>query len=116
MLLNDWLAWLGGSPCFSISGKARPVKAWRIVHVFATSRRDLGGRVPLWRGSCITWTERVIVVGWDFAAEVLHEQRELPASKENPVCVAGGRIRDVARRLATGSDFFAGASEILAHE
>jgi hypothetical protein len=115
-VLTKWLSWLGGEPCFSIYGKARPETDWRTIAVYATHRRDLDSRWPLWRGCCITWTDRVIVVGWDFAASVLREQREEPASRQNPVTVAGGRIRDWRRRTASGASSVATASEILAHE
>src|SRR4051812_46373170 len=98
-LLSQWLAWLGGAPCFSIYGKARPEAEWRVISVYATHRRDRDSRLPLWRGTCITWTSSLIVVGWDFAEEVLREQREAPASRQYPLTVSGGRIRDVQRRL-----------------
>src|SRR5262249_44625716 len=62
----------------------------------------------LWRGTCITWTDSVIAVGWDCAEEVLREQMAEPASRDHPVEVAGGRLRGQARWVA--------ASEVLAHE
>jgi len=55
-------------------------------------------------------------VGWDFARQVLREQAAAPASGDRPVEVAGGRLRDRARREAAGASPFAGASEVLAHE
>jgi hypothetical protein len=58
----------------------------------------------------------VIAVGWDFAEEVLHEQTQAPASRLQPVTVAGGRISALLRRAVAGVDIFATASEILAHE
>ena len=73
-------------------------------------------RWPLWGGTCITWTSRVIVVGWDFAGLVVREQAAEPASRERPVAVIGGRIRDWQRRLAAGASSQASASEVLAHE
>jgi hypothetical protein len=115
-LLSAWLRWLGGEPCFRIHGKSRREPDWRVIDVFATHRRDMDSGWPLWRGTCITWTSRVIVVGWDFAASVLREQAAEPASRDRPVEVAGGRIGDIARRLAAGGASFAGASEVLAHE
>jgi hypothetical protein len=119
MRLNDWLTyWLcrGVTPCFRIYGKARAEPAWREIDVLATTRRNLESRWPLWSGTCTTWTDRVIAVGWDFAARVLCEQRELPVSRDQPLNVGGGRIRDVARRAAAGAPSFASASEVLAHE
>lgn len=115
-LLSAWLRWLGGTPCFRIYGKSCRESDWRVIEVFATRRRDRDSRLPLWGGTCITWTSQVIVVGWDFAESVLREQAADPASRARPVEVAGGRIRDGVRRLAAGGPSFASASEILAHE
>lgn len=115
-LLTGWLRRLGGMPCFQIHGKARIEPDWRTIDVFATSRRNLESRWPLWGGTCITWTDRVVVVGWDFAEQVLREQRVTPASRDLPVEVAGGRIRDGSRRASAGGVSFASASEVLAHE
>src|SRR5438128_11175282 len=97
--LSAWLHWLGGTPCFRIYGKARREPAWRSISVYATSRRNLDSRWPLWRGTCITWTSEVIVIGWDFAKEALREQAEAPASRRFPIEVGGGRIDDLSRRL-----------------
>jgi hypothetical protein len=109
---------MGGVPCFRIYGKARRENDWRQIDVFATQRRDLDSRwpAPLFRGTCITWTDAVISVGWDFAEEVLREQVTEPATRDRPVAVAGGRIRDQFRRHAAGASPFASASEVLAHE
>jgi hypothetical protein len=109
---------LGGAPCFRIYGKARREPDWRQIDVFATHRRDLDSRwpAPLFRGTCITWTSKVISVGWDFAAAVLREQTQEPASREHPVAVGGGRVRDAARRRAAGANPLVSASEVLAHE
>jgi hypothetical protein len=117
-LLTGWFRWLGGPPAFRVYGKARPEAAWRVVGVHATHRRDQDTRWPavLFRGTCITWTDEVIAVGWDFAEQVLREQAECPASREHPAEVAGGRLRGSARRLAAGGTFYPGASEVLAHE
>jgi hypothetical protein len=114
--LTYWLRRLGGPPCFRIYGKARPEVDWRVIDVFATPRRNLESRWPLWGGACTTWTDEVIAVGWDFAERVWREQRETPASREHPVEVAGGRIRDSARRAAAGAPSITSASEVLAHE
>jgi hypothetical protein len=115
-LLNDCLHWLGGEPCFRIYGKARKERRWRVVSVYATHRRDADSRWPLWRGTCITWTAEVIVVGWDFAGQLLAEQAGCPASRRYPVEVAGGRVGDLLRRAAAGVPEFPTASEVLAHE
>lgn len=115
-LLTRWLRRQGGEPCFRIYGKARPESAWRVIDVFATHRRDVDSRWPLWRGTCITWTPEVVVVGWDFAERVLREQRERPASRDLPVEVQAGRIRDRQRRQSAGAPSIAWASEIMAHE
>jgi hypothetical protein len=110
MLANAWFRWLGGRPAFRVHGKGRREKDWREVEVYATPRRNLTSRwpAPFWRGTCITWTDRVIAVGVDFAEYVLREQMRSPASRESPVEVQGGRLRG-ARPVPT-------ASEILAHE
>ena len=109
---------MGGVPCFRIYGKARRERDWREIDVFATHRRNLDSRWPafLFRGTCITWTAAIISVGWDFAEEVLREQVSEPASRDHPVAVAGGRIRDLSRRQSAGGGPFASASEVLAHE
>jgi hypothetical protein len=113
-LWTDWLRWRGGPPCFLIYGKARPEPEWRIIEVHATSRRNLGSGWPLWDGTCITWSAQIIAVGWDFAGSVFREQSDNPASRQHPVQVTGGRIRDPSgRRIATK---VLPASEILAHE
>ncbi len=115
-LLSDWLHWWGGTPCFRIYGKARRERAWRIISVYATHRRNADSRWPLWRGTCVTWTAEVIVIGWDFAEQLLAEQAESPASRHCPVEVAGGRVGDLLRRAEAGAPNFATASEVLAHE
>lgn len=103
---------------FAVYGKARPEAEWRVVDVFATRLRNLDSRIPgpFFRGTCITYTSSAVVVGWDFAEEVLREQMLEPASKANPVEVIGGRLRDLGRRTAAGGGPWPSASEILAHE
>ncbi len=103
-LATSVLRRLSGPPAFQVYGKARGETRWRIVGVHATHRRDMDSRWPrfLFRGTCITWTAEIIAVGWDFAEEVLREQMSEPASRERPVEVAGGRIRDSLRRAAAG--------------
>jgi hypothetical protein len=109
---------LSSRPCFQIYGKARRESAWRIIGVYATHRRNSDSRWPpyLFRGTCITWTAEIIAVGWDFAEEVLREQMGEPVSREHPLEVTAGRIRDPQRRTAAGAAPFASASEVLAHE
>lgn len=109
-LVSNWLRWLGGVPVFRVYGRSRQERDWRVLDVYATHRRDNDSRWPLWAGTCITWTAEVIAVGWDFAEAVSREQSVCPASRDNPVVVAGGRIRDPNRRFPPT------ASEILAHE
>jgi hypothetical protein len=113
---HAWLRWLGGEPCFRIYGKARSEPDWRVIDVFATDRRNRDARLPLWRGNCVTWSGRVIAVGWDFAAEVVGEQVENPASREHPLEVGGGRLGDITRRIERGASGYVLASEVLAHE
>jgi hypothetical protein len=117
-LTTVWFHWLGGVPCFRVYGKARPEPDWRVISVFATHRRDMDSRWPgpFWRGTCITWTASVIAVGWDFAESILQEQAAFPASRERPVEVGGGRLRDPSRRGAAHAPAMPTTSEILAHE
>jgi hypothetical protein len=115
-ILSRWLRWMGGAPCFEVYGKGRPEMEWRRVMVFATHRRDVSSRWPLWGGTCITWTSQVVAVGWDFAEQLLHEQIARPASRQLPVEVAGGRLRDRLRRADVRAASLPTASEILAHE
>ena len=115
-ILNDWFRWQNQSPCFQIHGKGRREAEWRVVSVYASDRHDCASRWPLFSGSCVTWTSEVIVVGWDFAEMLLREQADRPASRRQPVRVAGGRISDRERRREVGAPAFATASEILAHE
>lgn len=109
---------LSGRACFQIYGKARGEPDWRVVGVYATHRRDSDSRWPayLFRGTCTTWTAEIIAVGWDFAADVLREQISEPASRDRPIEVAAGRLRDPLSRAAAGASPFVSASEILAHE
>lgn len=114
--LSEWFRWISGVPCCRIYGKARSERDWREIDLFVTSRRSAASRWPLWRDTCITWTDRTIVVGTDFAAELLGEQAEEPASRQHPVEVAGGSLSDPRRRAEAGSRTLASASEVLAHE
>ncbi len=114
--LTDWLRWLGGVPCCRIFGRGRREPCWRVIDLFATPRRDAASRWPFWRGTCITWTAEVIVVGRDFARAFLREQFAAPTTRRDPVSPAGGRIRDPVRRAAAGGPQWATAGEIVAHE
>ena len=58
----------------------------------------------------------MVVVGWDFAAQLVREQIDRPASRDHPVEVAGGRLSDWRRRLAAGASEQYSRSEVLAHE
>jgi hypothetical protein len=119
-MLNDlvtaWCRRLGNTPCFRIHGKGRAERDWRVIDVYATGRRDSVSRLPLWSGTCTTWSNQVIAVGWEFAELALREQTTAPASRHYPVEVAGGRLRDGYRRRGAGGPCFPSASEILAHE
>src|SRR5437870_8772831 len=115
-LLTAWLRWLGGSPCFRVYGKTRRESLWRVIDIYATQRHDSASSWPFWRGTCITWTDKIIAVGWDFAEAVLSEQRTNPASRDHPVEVIGGRLSNVLRRAALGAPSIHTASEVLAHE
>lgn len=117
-LATSVLRRLGGPPCFQVYGRARHESAWRVIGVHATRRRNIDSPWPkyLFRGTCITWTAEVIATGWDFAEDVLREQVSEPVSRDCPLEVATGRIRDHLRRAAAGASPFASASEILAHE
>jgi hypothetical protein len=115
-LWTDWLRWLGGSPCFRIYGKARPERSWRIIEVYANSRRNLGSGWPLCDATCVTWSSEIIAVGWDFAESILREQSEFPASRQHPVEVTGRRIRDPSGRKIPKASKHGPASEVLAHE
>ena len=109
-LLDPFLHWLGGTPCFRIFGKARRETEWRTIAVYASHRRDVFSGFPLLSGSCTTWAADIIAVGWDFARGLLREQQNEPASRYYPVEVASGRLRDINRRR--GPSY----SEIVAHE
>ena len=117
-LATAWLRAFGGRPAFRVYGRARCEPVWRTIDVFATSRRDMDSRwpAPFFRGTCITRSAAAIAVGRDFAADVLREQADAPASRQRPVEVRGGRIRDAERRRAAGADPWPSASEVLAHE
>jgi hypothetical protein len=116
-LMLSWLfIRLSGRPAFRIYGRGKHERSWRVIHVFATARRNMTGRLPFFGGTCIAWGSAVIAVGWDFAESVVREQMRDPASRERPIDVCGGRVRGPDRRRAAGAPSLASASEILAHE
>jgi hypothetical protein len=102
---------LSSSLAFRIYGKAQPEPDWRVIDVYASGRRNTIGGGRFVGGTCITWTAHVVAVGWDFAAEVVREQMERPASRDQPVFIPEGRLR--FGRTAPAEQPF---SEILAHE
>src|SRR5881397_3595195 len=117
-LADDWVRWIGGSPCFWIHGKSRRERQWRRIAVYATAQRnrDSAWPFPFWRGTCITWTHAAIALGWDFAEAILREQANQPASRDDPLSVGGGRLHDAARRAAAGRLDGPSVCEVLAHE
>jgi hypothetical protein len=115
-LVNPVMHWLAGMPCFRIYARSWREKAWRVAAVYAVHRRNTDSRWPLLRDSCTTWAADLIAVGWDFAAEVLAEQRAEPASRQRPVRVVGGTLSDLAKRQAAGGTVLPSCSEIMAHE
>jgi hypothetical protein len=110
------LKWLGGRPAFRIYGRATGESEWRVIDVAATARRNTATGWPMIGGTCITWSSETIAVGWDFAEWVLREQMASPASRDRPLRVAGGRLRDGPRRRDADAPSFPLASEVLAHE
>ena len=117
-LASAWFRWWGGVPAFRIHGKGRHETRWREIDVFASHRRNQSSSWPafLFRGTCITYTSHIIAVGWDFAEEVLREQMDEPAARDNPVEVVGGRLRHSHVRADAGGQPWPSASEVLAHE
>ena len=83
-LVTAWHRRLSGPPGFEIYGKTRRETVWRVIAVYPTHRRDRTSRLPLWRGTCITWTAGVIAVGRDFAATLLQEETAHPTSGRRP--------------------------------
>ena len=115
-LLNPFLHWLGGTPCFRVHARGKRESRWRIVSVYAHHRRDVESRWPILAGALTTWAADVISIGWDFALELLSEQMEEPASRDDPVAVIGGSLRDIKRRRVADGDASPTCSEVMAHE
>lgn len=105
-----------GPPCFRVYGKSSRERDWHVIDIFANDWRNCDGRLPLFRGTCITWTCSVIAVGWDFAEQLVREQAAEPASREFPVVVAGGRLHDWPCRRAANGASIPSAGEVMAHE
>jgi hypothetical protein len=114
--LTTCLRRLGSTCCMRVYGKGRYEPEWRIVDVVASSRRTCGSSWPFLGGSCTTWTSSIIAVGWDFAQAFLAEQIQSPASRDRPVGVASGRLRDAERRSISQAAPFPTFSEVMAHE
>jgi hypothetical protein len=74
-LITSCFRFQAGAPAFRIYGKVRWETSWRVIDIFASRRHNVDSRWPLLRGACVTWTDEVIVVGWDFAEIVVQEQR-----------------------------------------
>jgi hypothetical protein len=114
--LSRLLKRFGARPCLRVYGKARHENNWRVIDVASSPRRNCGSEWPLMRGTCITLTSSLIVVGWDFARGFMAEQIHAPASPECAVLVHGGRLHNMRHREKAG--VFAGCSysEVMAHE
>jgi hypothetical protein len=110
-MASSFLNSVNSSLAFRVYGKAKPETDWRVIDVYASGRRNIIGGGRFVGGTCITWSSRVVAVGWDFAAELLREQMEHPASRAQPVEIAQGRLR-FGRTVPAEQPF----SEILAHE
>lgn len=115
-LVTNLLRRLSDRPAFRIYGKAKYESDWHVIDVFANSRRNCESPWPLWRGHCITLSQGVIAVGWDFAESLCSELAQFPVSQKQPVCVIGGSLRDSARRQKAGGDVWYSNRELLAHE
>ncbi len=118
--VHDWVSSafriFGGTPCFQVYGRGRAERHFHVIDIYAADRRNRDSRWPLFRNTCITWTANLIAVGWDFAETFLQEQIQQPATRENPITVVAGRLRDNKRRLDAGGPCHASASELMAHE
>src|SRR5262245_56879557 len=102
-LVTAGLRRLSGPPAFRAFGRADYETDWHVIDVFATRRRDGCSRWPLMGGTCICLSAHFVSVGWDFAEILVCEQSREPASRERPVVVAGGRLRDWRLRCAAGA-------------
>lgn len=115
-IVSECFACFGGQPCCEIYGKSRREADWRRIRVYASQRHDMTSRWPLVSGSCVTWSSQVILIGWDFARALLQEQIREPASRQFPVEVCGGRLKDQERRAQAQGPSYPSYSEIMAHE
>lgn len=107
---------LSPPPAFRVFGKADYESEWHLVDVYVTARRDADSRWPLWRNHAMTLTADAIALGRQFAEQIFREQRERPASRDEPVRVLGGRLKIATPRLAAGGSECYSCSELLAHE
>ena len=118
--LHDWVSAffrsVGGTPCFQVYGKGRAERQYHLIDIYATDRRNHTSSWPLFRGTCITWTANIIAVGWDYAATLVREQACDPATRDRPVIVQGGQLRDCPQRREAGASGWISASELMAHE
>ncbi len=115
-MLAQLIRWCSGLPAFRVYGKTRREPAWRIIDVYATSRRNDDSRWPLWRGTCTCWSSSLIAVGWDFARAFLDSPATWAISRDRPLTVAAGRLTDGSRRAQCGAPACPSGAEILAHE
>ena len=113
-LMSAWLRWLGGPPCFQVHGRPvpnRPVHRKRPRHRAAGSGEPLA---RLWLARHLHHLDgfggrrRLGLCGGRAARKPFR-----PASRDHPVQVGGGRLRDAVRREAAGVDPYPSASEIL---
>ena len=108
----------GAAPALQVYGRGARERDWHVIDIVATHRRNADSQwpPPFFPGVCITWTANVIAVGWDFAERLICEQVEWPRSREHPLMIPGGRLRDRERRLDAGGPPYCDATEIIAHE
>lgn len=116
--LASLAASLWGPPAFRAYARARSEPLWREVAVYASPIRNIGSGwpSPFFAGTAIAWADSVIAIGEDFAVGLLREQFDEPASRDRPVEVIGGRLRDPERRQVAEGSAVPSWSEVLAHE
>jgi hypothetical protein len=119
-MLHKWVSDLyrlsRGSPGFQVYGKGRTERRFFTIDIYCTPLRNWDSGIPLFAGVCITWTDRIISVGVDFALALLHEQQIEPASRDYPVEVAAQRLSDSSRRRKIHAPSWPSYSEVMAHE
>jgi hypothetical protein len=121
----SWLDWIGVARAFRVYGKGKAERNWRVIDIVASPRRNMCGGWPIIAGTCITWSARMIAVGWDFAESVLREQIAAPVCRDKPLEVFAGRLRrgpgsagvsPANNQMCAGERPARQASEVLAHE